>query len=224
MKIDAHRLRDLRRKHGFSQEELARRVDLSYQTIARVERGFVVRRETLERIAQALQLPVEHLLGSEPEFSEQDTFQSVFISYGGPDENFARLLHDSLTARGVKAFFYPESALPGKRLHRTMVEAIYEYDRVLLLCSKSSLHRPGVLNEIEQILQREASEGGEELLIPLVLDDFLFVGWQPSRIDLRAQVTSRVVSDFRGALEAGPAFDARLNHLLRAIKTSGRAA
>jgi restriction system protein len=39
---------------------------------------------------------------------------SCFISFGGPDEEFARMLYDSLRSVGVEAFFFPTHAMPGK--------------------------------------------------------------------------------------------------------------
>ena len=122
---------------------------------------------------------------------------SVFISYGGPDDSFARRLYHALKAKGAEVFFFPESATPGEKLHRTMSQAVHDYDRVLLICSRASLVRPGVLNELEQVLSREAREGGTELLMPVLLDDFALAEWAPERADLARQVRDRVAADFR---------------------------
>ena len=92
-------------------------------------------------------------------------FQSVFISYGGPDKPFAERLHGELSRRGVKAYVFSKDAEPGAKLHRVMREGVNRYDRVILLCSRDSLDRPGVLNEIEETLQREAREGGNPVLM-----------------------------------------------------------
>lgn len=124
---------------------------------------------------------------------------SVFISYGSPDDAFARKLYHALKGKGVEVFFFPESATPGEKLHRTMSQAVYDYDRVLLICSRSSLVRPGVLNELEHVLSREAREGGAELLMPVLLDDFALAEWVPEHADLARQVRDRVAADFRNA-------------------------
>ncbi len=76
------------------------------------------------------------------------------------------------------------------------------HDRVILVCSKSSLQRPGVLNELEETLQREARDGGNAYLIPVRLDDFVIDG-PALRTDPRA-LTSPValgvqVDDLGGA-------------------------
>jgi hypothetical protein len=63
-----------------------------------------------------------------------------------------------------------------------------EYDCVVLICSENSLVRAEVLNEIEQVRIREANEGGSEILIPITIDDFLFVGWNPENPDVATRV------------------------------------
>lgn len=196
-------------------EQVARAADVSVQTLRRLTLGLPVSDEAKADVARAIGVSPEVLskLSSAP-----DQFDSVFISYGHPDEPFARLLWEALSERKIKVFFFPETAIPGKRLHRTMSEGVYEYDRILLVCSETSLSRSGVLNEIELLLTREAAEGGASLLIPVTVDDFLFVGWQPERLDLRAQVTSRVVADFRGATERGGQFVERAERLIRALQ------
>jgi transcriptional regulator with XRE-family HTH domain len=205
--------RQARAAHGLTIEDLAARTQVSRATIQRAERGEGVSRTTAEVLAKALGLA----LGSVEVPRETPGYHSVFISYGGPDEAFARLLWSRLARLGIKVFFFPESATPGQRLHRTMATAVLEYDRIILLCSAASLDRPGVLYEIEQVLSREAAEGGEELLIPLAIDDHVFVNWQPKRPDLRAQVLSRVVADFRGVGSSGPDLEGRLARLVHAL-------
>jgi hypothetical protein len=176
---------------------------------------------TLDRLAQVLDVPVASLLSEPARASHSERgrrYRSVFLSYGKPDEPFARLLWRALVRRGVQGFFFPESAVPGKRLHRTMAEGVRKNDCVVLVCSRASLNRMGVLNEIEQSLAREAAEGGEEHLIPIVRDHALFTTWKPKRADLRAQLSSRVVVDFTGVDSAGRKFDKRLRTLLRALE------
>lgn len=66
--------------------------------------------------------------------------QSTFISFGEPDRAFAKRLHESLHSNGVRTFFFPEHATPGKKLHRLMRDGVNSFDRVILVCSKASLH------------------------------------------------------------------------------------
>jgi len=136
---------------------------------------------------------------AEPRVDAARGMASVFISYGSPDEAFAQRLSNDLRSRGLRVFFFKDSALAGKKLHRVMREGVNTHDRVVLVCSRRSLGRPGVLNEIEESLQREAREGGTTIIIPIALDDYVFGEWAPARPDIAQSVRDRVVADFRGA-------------------------
>jgi hypothetical protein len=144
--------------------------------------------------------------------------RSTFLSYGTPDAGFARKLYEALHENRVKVFFFPEHATPGRRLHRVMREGVNQHDRVVLVCSEASLTRPGVLNEIEETLAREAREGGESYLIPIRLDDYVFSGWAPTRPDLAEAIRDRVVADFTGADTDESKFNSALLRLLSALK------
>jgi hypothetical protein len=124
---------------------------------------------------------------------ESDMYKSTFISYGGPDEESVSKLNSKLKAYGVSTWFFPDDSIPGQKLHRMMHEGVNKHDKVLLVCSKSSLTRVGVLNEIERVLEREAKEGGSDILIPVTLDRFIFNEWKPERSDIADQLMSRVI-------------------------------
>lgn len=121
----------------------------------------------------------------------QTNYHSVAISYGGLDLNVATQLNNFLVQNGVTTWFYPDNSVPGQKLHRMMSNMINEAGRVILFCSKSSLHRNGVLNELERILEREAKEGGSAILIPIALDQYVFEEWMPEKKDLAEQLRSR---------------------------------
>lgn len=123
--------------------------------------------------------------------------QTTFISFGGPDTQFAQRLHEALAANGVVAFFFPESAQPGARLSSVMNRGVNEHDRMILVCSKSSLSRPGVRNEIQLALDREAREGGSDRVIAVAVDDFVFSDWWPERPENCRAIRDRVIVDFR---------------------------
>jgi uncharacterized protein YjbI with pentapeptide repeats len=159
--------------------------------------------------ARSLQLDVFRML------------QSTFISYGNPDEPFARRLYEALHRNGVTTFFFPEHAVPGEKLHRTMRKGVNEHDRVILVCSKTSLDRKGVLNEIEETIAREARDGGASYLIPIRLDNYVFTGWKPSNTDVAQAVRDRVVADFEGAEKDEAKFQAGMLKLLGALKQPG---
>jgi len=126
--------------------------------------------------------------------NESEMYNTLFISYGGTDESAAASINAHLRSKGIKTWFFPDDALPGQKLHRTMHDAVNSHDRVLLICSEQSLRRPGVLNELERVLEREAKEGGSEILIPITLDDYVFGDWAPKRSDIADQIRSRVIT------------------------------
>ena len=163
---------------------------------------------------------VEYMVDSARSLS-QDVFKmlrSTFISYGQPDEAFARKLYEALHRNGVVTFFFPEHAVPGEKLHRMMRTKVNEYDRILLVCSAAALVRNGVLNEIEETLTREARDGGAAYLIPITLDDYVFTGWTPPNADTAQAVRARVVADFRGADTDPAKFQSALLKLIGALK------
>ena len=139
--------------------------------------------------------------------------KSTFISYGGPDENFASRLNADLRRSGVKTFFFPLDAVFGEKLHLTM-KRVNEYERIVLVCSKDSLERPGLQYELEKVLEREAREGGTSRLIPVALDGFLFDSWRPTRQALKEELLNRVVADFRSL----DMYDEQFDRLLRALQ------
>jgi uncharacterized protein YjbI with pentapeptide repeats len=152
-------------------------------------------------------------LGSGHVFS---LLQSTFISYGGPDEAFARKLNDALKRSGVTTFFFKDDALPGEQLHGVMRRGVNEHDRVILICSKDSLLRPGVLFELKETLAREARDGGNEYLLPVRLDDYVFGGWNPPDPTIARTVRDRVIADFRNHDDI--VFNAALSKLVAALK------
>lgn len=144
--------------------------------------------------------------------------QSTFLSYGGPDEGFARKLYEALQRSGVPTFFFPEHAEPGEKLHRLMRNKVNEQDRIILVCSKNSLDRKGVLNEIEEVLIREANDGGASYLIPIRLDGYIFDGWHPPNADVALAVRAKVVANFEGTEGDHFKFEAALQRLLKALE------
>lgn len=150
--------------------------------------------------------------------------QSVFLSYGQPDENVAARLRNELTENGVKTWYFPEDAVPGSRLARHLEDEVNRYDRMILCCSVRALQRPGVLHEVEEVLEREQREGGSEVLIPVLLDDIWGSGdqppeWWPARKrHVYRSLRKRVCVDFRDALDDPEKWSMNLQKLLLALK------
>ncbi|HZL17479.1 MAG TPA: TIR domain-containing protein [Polyangia bacterium] len=156
-------------------------------------------KEALRRLEGAWRLGgnriVDHPVPVEHEIREN--LQSIFISYGGPDQAFAEKLNKALKLRGVQTFFFHEDAPPGDKLHDVMRAGVNTHDRVILICSKESLERPGLLNELEETLAREARNGGATYLLPVRLDDYVIDQWKPAKPGLAQTIRDRVIADFR---------------------------
>jgi hypothetical protein len=179
--------------NGPSIAEIAKSSDLSAQTVRKLDQR------------------------ASPETKVQQ-YKSAFISYGGPDEAFAGSIYKALLAKGVHVYYFPESSTPGRQLHRTMSNAVYDYDVVISVCSKAAVTRSGWLYELELTLTREAREGGIELLIPILLDDYVLSEWSPDRRDLARQLRSRVAADFRGFADE-EIFCKQVERLLKALES-----
>ena len=150
----------------------------------------------------------------------RELLQSTFISYGEPDTDFARRVYDSLLARRITVYYFPETARWGERLSNEVHTQLNAYDRVILICSEGSLNRPGVLNEIQETFDREARDGGAAYLLPIALDDYLFDpnGWERVQPDMARRVRARVVGDFRLAQTDPGDYDRALNRLIDQLK------
>jgi hypothetical protein len=122
----------------------------------------------------------------------------------------------------VVVFYFPETATVGERINNEVFRRLQEHDRVILVCSRAALDRPGVLNEIQETLDREARDGGASYLLPVMLDDYVLTGWRNTQPELAERVGRRVVADFRKASRNRRVFDAELARLLDALKITGR--
>lgn len=146
-----------------------------------------------------------------------ERYDRVFISFGGPDEDFARRLYEVLKPT-VPVYFFPETASWGQRIDTEVYRRLQEHDRILLLCSKDSLNRTGVLQEIRETLDRETRDDAVYLL-PIRLDDYLFAddGWITEQPDLTQRLRRRVVGDFPQARIDQSAFDRVVRRLLQEL-------
>jgi uncharacterized SAM-dependent methyltransferase len=123
-------------------------------------------------------------------------WDSAFISYGSPDQPFAEKLNRSLRERGVNTFFFARDTPPGEKAYHVMSKGVNEYDRTILICSRQSLERLPVLNELDLVLSRESREGGSRCLIPITLDRYIYDDWEPRNKYMRTSVLDRSVCDF----------------------------
>ncbi|HYC75863.1 toll/interleukin-1 receptor domain-containing protein [Brevundimonas sp.] len=143
----------------------------------------------------------------------------VFVSYGAPDIAIAQKIVRGLKLYGFAPLLFENDARPGQRLHRFMRDSIETSDAVILLCSRASLGRSGVINEIEQCLRREAKLEGQTLLYPIALDDFVFTDWNPSYPGFATEIRDRVIMSLP-ADSGRKAFKSGMDRLAQAIGDS----
>jgi hypothetical protein len=144
-------------------------------------------------------------------------YESVFISYGGPDEPVARKFNQALLRTGVNTFFYPEHALIGGHIPDEMKRGVASFDRVLLIVSESAPSRPGWRFEVREGLQREQQNPGTPVLLPVAIDGGLWSEWPPDMEPIRKMLLDRNVADFRSVINDAAAFNEQLGRLLHAV-------
>ncbi len=132
-------------------------------------------------------------------------FFSCFVSYGSKDETFANRLYRDLKERGIRCWKYDADAIIGREVWTNISHAIVLHEKMIVVCSESSLQRPGVQGEIERALQKEeqlkkekAARGDPDMdtdvLVPVRLDDYVLNGWEHPR---KADVIKKHIGDFR---------------------------
>ena len=86
-----------------------------------------------------------------------------------------------------------------------------------MVCSRASLGRAGVRNEIEETFGRGGRDGGATYLLPVALDEYVFEEWGRTEPELAERVLQRVVADFRLADGDAARFDEALGWLVEAL-------
>jgi hypothetical protein len=95
---------------------------------------------------------------------------------------------------------------------REVDEGIKAYDKLVVICSESSLKAEPVVREIERALQREQRDGNE-VLFPIRLDDAIF-SWNHY---LQPDLVRKVIGDFR-KWKNSRSYRASFDRLLRDLK------
>ena len=150
-------------------------------------------------------------------------FYSCFISYSHKDKAFARKLHDSLHARGVRCWLDEHQLRPGDDIYHEVDRGIRLWDKMLLCCSENSLKSWWVDNEIGTAFEKEQQlmkdRGGRvQVLVPLNLDGYLFSDKCKSKHGYLAQVRRRLAADFTESSGDAKKFDAQVERLILAMR------
>lgn len=159
------------------------------------------------------QEPVPHQVGL------GHIYRTVFISYGGPDEQIARRFNDALRHSGVETYFYKEDAVPGRVIVEEMESQIARFDRVLLICSRSAAERPGWRFELEHAIGREKTEGTGRVLLPVSIDDCLDADSPWHQDPLLKTLCEQNVTPFQGTFDDSAEFNKSLGRILTALES-----
>lgn len=134
-----------------------------------------------------------------------------------PDEDSVHLTQRFARTRTI-VFFFPETARVGERINTEVYRRLQDHDRVLLVCSRASLNRAGVINEIQETLDREARDGGATYLLPLMLDDYVLSEWRAVQPELAERIGRRIIADCRKAKRSNVEFAKAINRVIDALK------
>ena len=123
-------------------------------------------------------------------------FYSAFISYNHSDKPFARRLYADLQSAGIRCWLDEKDMRGGDMIFDVVNRAIRTHDKLILLCSLSSLTSNWVERELQSAFDREErSKDGERILIPLDLDGYLFDGYEGQ---FGPQIRARLAIKFDG--------------------------
>lgn len=140
---------------------------------------------------------------------------TCFISYSHEDEKFVSYLWDYLQGRGVSCAYDEKDLSVGEDILDKVGEEIIGHDRMLLVCSASSLKSQWVQKEVHIALQKEGRTH-ESVLIPIDLDGYALSTKLAD--DLASVLKSRVVASFVG-WEANPsAFKNEFKKILASLR------
>jgi hypothetical protein len=143
-------------------------------------------------------------------------FYSAFISYSHADAAFARLLHDSLQARGIRCWLDEHDMKPGDRILDVINEAIRSSDKLLLCCSRTSLDSWWVKDEMRKAIERERKEE-RNVIVPVMLDHYLLDEWNDG---LAAEIRSRLAADLAGWETSHERFQAGFERIVSALRVT----
>jgi hypothetical protein len=148
-------------------------------------------------------------------------FYSCFISYASEDQAFAERLHADLQNKGIRCWFAPHDIQGGKKFHEQIDQAIRVYDKLLLILSAQSIHKPWVEFELRKARKREVQEQ-RRVLFPVRLIDYAALeGWEcfdaDTKKDLATEIREYFIPDF-SAWQEHNSYQKAFTRLLRDLK------
>jgi hypothetical protein len=142
---------------------------------------------------------------------------TCFVCYGTGDLPFARRLVADLEQHGVSCWFWPEAHTPGEATQKEILDSRRAADKMIALCSVTSLLQNGVRIEIYDQIREDLDK-----LIPISLDDqWRHVNFPVTHagMDLKPFLLLKNYADFANPSQ----YDSELERLLKALHRSDAA-
>jgi hypothetical protein len=105
--------------------------------------------------------------------TQYGSYYSCFLSYARLDSEFAKRLYNDLREHHVPCWRDESDSRSGQAWRTEINNALRSKEKVLFACSKNSIERKYVIEEIIATLRIE-QETATSKLIPLYLDDYIF--------------------------------------------------
>lgn len=106
-------------------------------------------------------------------YSKEDfVYYSCFISHARADGDFSEQLYRDLQANGISCWHYRHDMRGGREWRRQISDAIKKHEKLILVCSRKSIYRKNVVDEILDAIDEERRTG-EKKLFPIRLDDHI---------------------------------------------------
>ena len=102
--------------------------------------------------------------------------QLVFVSHSTPDDNeFALWLSTRLKLGGYEVWSDVTQLFGGEKFWEDIEDAIINYScKFIIVITRTSLEKPGVIKEVEYALAAEKNNGMPNFIIPVIIDDSSF--------------------------------------------------
>ena len=105
-------------------------------------------------------------------YKHNDGLLSCFVSHAESDMDFVKKLLYGLRRHDVHCWHYKADLRGGRPWREQIGDAIRSHDRLLLVCSRKSLYRANVAEEILFALEEQRTTGKQKLF-PIRLDDHI---------------------------------------------------
>ncbi len=130
--------------------------------------------------------------GIQPDLVGANLPGGQFPSYSRNDSAFVEKLYDDLLNAGVNTWLDLKQMVPGARILDTIIKAVGEQEKLILVCSSSSIESEWVEDELMQAFSSER-ETRLDVVIPIRIDDSILHSDEPWTHKLK---NSRYIGDF----------------------------